>query len=272
MPDTTWRNRVARWALSGLVHGLAVGVFALALPRKTVVRPASLTEPAPFAVALPRMVFMPSAAPHGGGGGGGGGNRQTGPIRHAEGRGRDAFTLRTGRLVPALESTAPVDAIPPVLLDARSLASGTMEQLGLPIGGVSYGTSTGPGAGGGVGTGTGTGIGSGTGPGVGPGSGGGTGGGVYRPGGAVTSPRVLTQARPTYTSEALGAKIQGSVWLELVVTREGRADQIRVARSLDSGLDAEAIKAVRQWRFDPGRLAGVPVDVLVTVVMDFAIR
>jgi protein TonB len=271
MPVATWGSACARLATVGLVHGLALGVLAIALPRRTFVRPSAVTEPAPMAVALPRIVFVPSATPRGGGGGGGG-NRQTDPIRHAEGRGHDAFTLRTGRLVPTAEAAAPVDTAPPVLLDARSLASGTMEQLGLPVGGVSYGTSTGPGSGGGVGTGTGTGIGSGTGPGVGPGSGGGTGGGVYRPGGAVTSPRVLTQVRPTYTSEALSAKIQGSVWLELVVTREGRADQIRVARSLDSGLDAEAIKAVRQWRFDPGRLAGVPVDVLVTVVMDFAIR
>jgi protein TonB len=88
----------------------------------------------------------------------------------------------------------------------------------------------------------------------------------------VTAPRILSQTRPTYTTEALSAKIQGSVWLELVVTRDGRPDAIRVARSLDSGLDAEAIKAVREWRFAPGRLANAPVDVLVTVVMDFSIR
>jgi TonB family protein len=63
------------------------------------------------------------------------------------------------------------------------------------------------------------------------------------------------------------------VWLELVVTREGRAGQVRVARSLDpGGLDEEAIDAVRQWQFEPGRLAGAPVDVVVTVVMDFVIR
>ena len=28
--------------------------------------------------------------------------------------------------------------------------------------------------------------------------------------------------------------------------------------------DEEAIKAVEQWRFEPGRRSGVPVDVLVT--------
>ena len=63
------------------------------------------------------------------------------------------------------------------------------------------------------------------------------------------------------------------VWLELVVTRDGRVDHVRVTRSLDSGgLDQAAISAVRSWRFEPGRLGGTPVDVLVTVVMDFTIR
>lgn len=73
-------------------------------------------------------------------------------------------------------------------------------------------------------------------------------------------------------AEAVSAKIQGAVWLELVVTREGRADQIRVVRPLDPGLDVAAIDALRLWRFEPGRLAGTPVDVLVTVVMDFSIQ
>jgi TonB family protein len=48
---------------------------------------------------------------------------------------------------------------------------------------------------------------------------------------------------------------------------------VRVVRSIDpGGLDEEAIDAVRLWRFEPGRLAGTAVDVVVTVVMDFSIR
>jgi protein TonB len=79
--------------------------------------------------------------------------------------------------------------------------------------------------------------------------------------------------KPRYTPDALVRKIQGSVRLDVVVTREGIAGDVRVAQSLDAGgLDEEAISAVRQWRFEPGRLAGVPVDVMVTVVMDFSIR
>jgi TonB family protein len=226
-------------------------------------------------VVPPRMVFLVSPKP--GGGGGGGGNRQSGPIRHGVSIGHDQMTLPARRAVsPATSPSRTLDlevAAGSLVLDAKPLASGTFEELGLPIGGVSFGTSTGPGSGGGVGTGTGTGIGSGEGPGLGPGFGGGAGGGVYRPGGGVSPPSLISQVKPTYTSEALLHRIQGSVVLQLVVTREGLPSDIRVTRSLDPrGLDEQAISAVRQWRFAPGRLGGTPVDVLVTVVLDFSIH
>ena len=69
------------------------------------------------------------------------------------------------------------------------------------------------------------------------------------------------------------AKVQGSDFLEVVVQRDGTTRDIRVVRSLDpNGLDLEAVHAVEAWRFNPGRLNGVPVDVLVTIALDFAIR
>jgi TonB family protein len=259
-------------ASAGALHLLAAILIALALPAAHT----ATKHDAPSATVVPiilppRMIFLPDGPP--GGGGGGGGNQQSGPIRHAEGIGRDALTMRTTKRPPTvgvgIRDTEPAA----VVLDALPLACGTTNQLGLPVGGVSYGTSQGPGSGGGVGTGVGTGIGSGSGPGVGPGSGGGFGGGAYRPGGAVVAPRLISQEKPHYTPEALERKIQGSVWLEVVVTREGHVGSVRVTRSLDpGGLDEQAIIAVRRWQFEPGRLAGTPVDVMVTVAMDFTIR
>jgi protein TonB len=256
-----------------LLHVLAGAALLLLM------RPGALPKPLPDGPTEPetisdppRLVFLaPARVPAGGGGGGG--NRQRAPIRRAEGIGDDALTLRTTKRAAATGRVAPTEPAPPsLLLEARSLASGAADQIGLPEDGVSTGTSTGPGSGGGVGTGSGTGIGPGHGPGLGPGTGGGTGGGVYRPGGAVSAPRLLFRVKPTYTTEALNAKIQGAVWLEAVVAPEGRTTDIRVVRSLDPGLDAQAIAAVREWRFEPGRLAGVPVDVVVTVALDFQIR
>jgi len=256
------------------LHLVAAFVFVALTLRST--PPTTTTQPPSVIVPtdeIRHIVFIVRSPSPAGGGGGGGGNRQTGPIRHAEAVGSDAITLRVAKPISTAGRVADVTALPEVLLDVKPLASGSVEQVGLPVGGVSFGTSTGPGSGGGVGEGVGTGIGPGRGPGIGPGSGGGTGGGVYRPGGAASAPRVITVVKPTYTDEALFQKIQGTVVLELVVQANGRPSDIRIVRSLDAGgLDQQAIIAASQWRFEPGRLAGRPVDVLVTVMLDFWIR
>ena len=73
--------------------------------------------------------------------------------------------------------------------------------------------------------------------------------------------------------EALRLRIQGTVTLEAVVSREGIPLAIRITRSLDrGGLDEEAIAAVREWRFTPGRIGDSAVDVLVTILLDFSLR
>jgi len=227
---------------------------------------------------LLHIVFLAPELPQMGGGGGGGGNQRPEPIRRAQGVGADAITLRVRKEPPPsapLTTITPAVEVPPlpsIVLDAKPLASGVLEQIGLPSGGVMSGMSTGAGSGGGVGTGSGTGIGAGRGPGLGPGSGGGTGGGVYRAGGSVSAPRLIKEVKPKYTSEALLRRTQGTVVLEVIVTDDGCASDMRVVRSLDPGLDQEAVAAVALWRFEPGRLGTVPVDVLVRIEIDFTVR
>ena len=113
--------------------------------------------------------------------------------------------------------------------------------------------SNGTGSGAGIGSGSGGGVGSGRGPGVGPGEGGGFGGGVFRVGGGVSAPTLLQKVEPEYSEEARKAKYQGTVVLYIEVTPDGRANNIRVQRSLGLGLDEKAIEAVRKWRFSPGK-------------------
>ena len=79
---------------------------------------------------------------------------------------------------------------------------------------------------------------------------------------------------PEYTNAAMQAKLQGTVVLEAVVLTDGTVGDVRIMRSLDStfGLDQNAIKAVRQWRFVPGSQAGKPVPVIVSVELTFTLR
>ena len=90
----------------------------------------------------------------------------------------------------------------------------------------------------------------------------------------VTTPVVITQVKPQYTPDAMRANVQGLVMVECVVMPDGSVGDARIVRSLDPrfGLDQEAIKAARQWRFKPGLLNGTPVPVVVTIELSFTLR
>jgi TonB family protein len=85
----------------------------------------------------------------------------------------------------------------------------------------------------------------------------------------VTIPRVLYRPEPQYTEEARLAKIQGSVKLSLVVDEQGRPQDIKVATSLDPGLDQQAIDAVGQWQFAPATKDGAPIPVTAFIEVTF---
>jgi TonB family protein len=216
------------------------------------------------------------AEPGAGGGGGGGGNQSPEPPREAELPGEEKIT------VPVLDKSLIPDPKsdneePPPQQDlnipAQTLASSDVFVMGV-MEGAPTGNSQGTGVGGGGGTGSGTGIGSGRGSGLGAGFGGGTGGGAYRPGNGVELPRLLREVKPQYTADAMRAKIQGTVLLECVVNTDGTVGRIEILRHLDRafGLDDEAVKAARQWRFAPGMRQGQPVPVLITIELTFTLR
>ena len=97
---------------------------------------------------------------------------------------------------------------------------------------------------------------------------------VERANNGVISPRLVKDSKPNYTSAAKKAGISGTVHLEAVVLPNGKVGDVRVTRSLDRehGLDEEAVKTVKKWKFKPGTKDGVPVPVIVAVEMSFTLR
>jgi periplasmic protein TonB len=264
-------------AISLAAHVLFVALLLLAIRAA----PPSADQERPAPPPSIQLVFLNEPGP--GGGGGGGGNQQQAPPRKLELPGPDRISVP---VAPKPTVTPPKQdppkrpdppEVPAMNIPVQTLASGTIASAGvidISAPSAPASTSQGSGSGGGAGTGTGTGVGSGQGSGLGEGFGGGTGGGVYRPGSGVSSPALVSQVKPQYTTEAMRAKIQGKVWLEVVVMPDGRPGNIRIVRSLDRtfGLDEEAIKAMRQWRFRPGTRQGEAVAVAVTVEMEFTLR
>ncbi len=93
-------------------------------------------------------------------------------------------------------------------------------------------------------------------------------------GNGVTAPRLLRDVKPVYTREAIEAKIEGDVWLKVVVLPDGTVGRVEVVKSLDAvhGLDDQAVAAARQWLFNPGTKDGKPVAVRVMLELTFTLR
>lgn len=239
--------------------------------------------PEPAANLAPEQPFDTSQlvwanVPGPGGGGGGGGNEMKEPPKKMETKPADKLAVPVAKPAPQVPKELPKTPPPPQIAElnipVRPMDAGQLPQTGMLDAPSAPTPSQGSGTGGGAGTGRGTGAGPGSGSGYGPGEGGGTGGGVYQIGNGVSSPEILFQTRPQYTAEAMRAKIQGVTLLSAVVAPDGTLQDIRVARSLDGtfGLDQEAIKCVRQWKFRPGMRMGKPVPVAVTIEVAFNLR
>ena len=98
--------------------------------------------------------------------------------------------------------------------------------------------------------------------------------GVLRFGPGITAPKLTKSARPNYPPEAMRAKVQGRVKMEIVVRPDGTVGEVRVVQSLDRkfGVDDAAVKATKEMRFTPAMKDGVPVPVLLSTEMDFTTK
>jgi TonB family protein len=96
---------------------------------------------------------------------------------------------------------------------------------------------------------------------------------VYRVGETgVVAPSIEKEVKPSYTPDALTARVEGSVKLECVVLPAGSVSLARVVEPLHPSLDAEALRALSNWRFKPGTKDGKPVAVRVEIEMTFDLR
>jgi TonB family protein len=96
------------------------------------------------------------------------------------------------------------------------------------------------------------------------------GSGVYVVGPGIEEPVALSQPLPAYTAEARAARVEGIVFVQAVIRKDGTVDSFKVLRGLGYGLDESAINAIStKWRFRPGTLNGEPVDVQANFAVSF---
>lgn len=274
-PDQIWGQynnyRASGLTISIISHVVVIvllmsGIFVThqitqGLTRQTV----TLIAPSPESYALPVAKKVIS-------GGGGGGDHDV--VQAPKGRPPKAALPQITPPTIVIRNEKPkLTAEPTVVVPPQvHLAENHMPNFGVPASTPAMPAappSNGTGSGGGIGSGSGGGVGVGHGPGVGAGSGGGFGGGVYKVGGGISAPTAISAPDPDYTEEARRAKKQGTCILWLIVDSAGHPRDIRVARGLGFGLDAKAVEAVKQWRFQPALKDGRPVDVQISVEVEF---
>jgi TonB family protein len=87
--------------------------------------------------------------------------------------------------------------------------------------------------------------------------------------GGITPPRLIKRVEAQYPSEAKAAGIQGLVYLQITIGTDGKVADVEVRQSPSDLLSDAAMKAVRQWIYQPTLLNGVAVPVTLTVTVNF---
>ena len=95
--------------------------------------------------------------------------------------------------------------------------------------------------------------------------------GPVRLGGTVAPPKKIKDVRPVYPQVALATQARGTVILDVTIGTDGKVQDAKVIHSVPQ-LDLAALEAVRQWEYEPTRINGALVALIMTVVVNFAIQ
>lgn len=83
-------------------------------------------------------------------------------------------------------------------------------------------------------------------------------------------PRVVKRVEPEYPRLAQAAGLTGDVVVSALVDRCGRVRDVVVSKGSEhSGFNEPALRAVKQWRFEPAKFGGAPVAVWSEVTVEF---
>ena len=91
-----------------------------------------------------------------------------------------------------------------------------------------------------------------------------------RVGGQVEGAKLIFQPKPEYPPLAKMARIQGTVRLEAIISKDGTIQDLKVV-SGHPLLVKSALEAVQRWRYQPTLLNGEPVEVVTEVDVNFTL-
>jgi TonB family protein len=83
---------------------------------------------------------------------------------------------------------------------------------------------------------------------------------------------LVQTARATYPPMALRRGMEGDVTLRIQIDTEGKVTRAEIIKSGGMGFDEEALKAVKQSRFEPAQKDGQNVSAEFTFVYRFRLQ
>lgn len=94
---------------------------------------------------------------------------------------------------------------------------------------------------------------------------------VLRVKGTIAESNLVHRPQPVYPAAAKESRTQGTVELDVTISKEGVPVDIRVIRSPSEDLTKSALDAVRQWRYRPTLLNGAPVEIVTDVIINYTL-
>lgn len=87
--------------------------------------------------------------------------------------------------------------------------------------------------------------------------------------GDVTPPSIIKRVEPRFPAAARYFGVEGKLVVEVVIDPDGTIRAPRIIQPLAPTLSYTALSAIRQWRFNPGKLNGKPVPVIFNLTVNF---
>lgn len=85
----------------------------------------------------------------------------------------------------------------------------------------------------------------------------------------VVKGRLIYSVQPNYPVDAIQMRIEGPVVVHALIAKDGSLHELKPVRGDNPMLVRAALKAVQQWRYEPTRLNGAPVEMPIDITIKF---
>jgi protein TonB len=93
-----------------------------------------------------------------------------------------------------------------------------------------------------------------------------------RAGGNVQRLHLIRKASPAYPADAQAERVEGTVLLRAVVSKEGSMLHVTPISDVDQRRVSAAIAAISLWRYEPTLLTNEPVEAITTIAVNFRLN